>query len=322
MANELKRSKPIFIEKKYEEQINEETLKLYKRYKRDMQMRELSDKTIYNYERDLMQWFAYLAKEQFNPVITDVTEDDIEEFIFYCKEEGNNTERIKRRMSSISAFYNFLKRYLKRKGQKIENPCEYIVRPKKGLPVVVQTFLTEDQVKTIREKLKEHGDLQLTTFFEFGICTMARVNALSNIRWEQIDLENYTVDDVLEKEGKIVTLYFDDRVKNLLVELKEKRKEDEIESDYLFTAKYRGKYDKVGTSTLGAWARKIGKFIGLDTLHCHDLRHSGSQLRKIAGMPIEEISSLLSHSGLDVTKKHYLRDDKKRKGEMVRKFSI
>ena len=52
--------------------------------------------------------------------------------------------------------------------------------------------------------------------------------------------------------------------------------------------------------------------IGVDSLHPHDFRHSGSQLLSLTGMPIEKISELLNHSGLDVTKNHYLKQDKKK----------
>ena len=79
---------------------------------------------------------------------------------------------------------------------------EFIARPKRGLPVVVQTFLTEGQVNLMREKLDEYGDSQLKTFALFSLSTMARVNAISNVMWKQIDFDNRTVDDVLEKENK------------------------------------------------------------------------------------------------------------------------
>ena len=147
MANELERSKRILITA--DEEINKENLKILQKYKRDMEIRELSKNTIYNYETDLMAWFRYLVKEQFNPVVTELTEDDIEEFLYFCKEEGNNTERMKRRMASISALYKFLRR----KKMITENPCEFIPRPKKGRPVVVQTFLTAEQVKEMVKKL-------------------------------------------------------------------------------------------------------------------------------------------------------------------------
>lgn len=56
MAVTLKRSKRITIGKDIElEKLNSENLKLLKMYKRDMLMRELSEKSIYNYEKDILQ---------------------------------------------------------------------------------------------------------------------------------------------------------------------------------------------------------------------------------------------------------------------------
>lgn len=268
-----------------------------------MTIRELSPKSIYQYKRDIMQWFAYLAENQFNPVITDVKEDDIEEFIFWCKENGNNTERIKRRMSAISAFYLFLRR----KKLCAENPCEFILRPKKGLPVVVQTFLTEEQYNRMKNVLKENGDLQLEVYGRLSIDTMARVNAISNIKWEQIDFEGRTINDVLEKEGYIVTLYFSEDVKELLLELKKQREEQQIECPYLFITSQK---TQASVQTLTEWCKKIGRMIGVDTLHPHDFRHSGSQLMSLKGAPIELISELLHHMSTDTTRQFYLRSDK------------
>lgn len=278
-------------------------------------MRELSPKSIYQYKRDIMQWFAYLAENQYNPVITDVKEDDIEEFIFWCKENGNNTERIKRRMSAISAFYLFLRR----KKLCAENPCEFILRPKKGLPVVVQTFLTEEQYNNMKNVLKENGDLQLEVYGRLSIDTMARVNAISTIKWEQIDFENRTIDDVLEKEGYLVTLYFSKETKELLLNLKKQREEQGIDNPYLFITTQG---TQASVQTLTEWCKKIGKMIGIETLHPHDFRHSGSQLMNLNGAPIELISELLNHKGLDVTKEHYLRADKKKIREQKELYQI
>lgn len=278
-------------------------------------MRELSPKSIYQYKRDIMQWFAYLAENQYNPVITDVKEDDIEEFIFWCKENGNNTERIKRRMSAISAFYVFLRR----KKICTENPCEFILRPKRGLPVVVQTFLTEEQYNNMKNVLKENGDLQLEVYGRLSIDTMARVNAISTIKWEQIDFENRTIDDVLEKEGYLVTLYFSKETKELLLNLKKQREEQGIDNPYLFITTQG---TQASVQTLTEWCKKIGKMIGIETLHPHDFRHSGSQLMNLNGAPIELISELLNHKGLDVTKEHYLRADKKKIREQKEMYQI
>ena len=90
--------------------INEENLKLWQKYKIDMTLRDLSQTTIAAYENDLQQWFIYILDNQFNQSVKELSEDDLTEFFYYCKMQGNNTNRMKRRMASISAFYKFLRK--------------------------------------------------------------------------------------------------------------------------------------------------------------------------------------------------------------------
>lgn len=297
------------------EKINEETKSFLKKYKMDMELRELSEKSIYQYMSDLNQWLIYVYDNQGNQSVADLEEDDLTEFLYYCKTEGNNSRRMKRRMASISAFYKFL-----RKKKLIhENPMEFIDRPKKDTDIIVQTFLTQDQVNLMREELQKNVEenktkaKELQLYALFSLSTMARVNAVANIRWEQIDFDERICTDVLEKEGKIVTLYFSKEVKELLLKLKAEREQNNIDdAGYVFYTVENGQPKVIDTTTLTYWAHKIGKMINVPSLHPHDFRHSGSQLLKLSGCPIEQISELLNHSGLDVTKKFYLRADRKK----------
>lgn len=299
--------------------INSETMKLYNKYKIDMTIRELSQGTIDGYENDLFAWFIYILDYQGNQNVVDIEEDDIVEFIYFCKTKGNNSRRMKRRMSSISAFY----KYLRRKKIIKENPMEFIERPKRDTDVVVQTFLSEEQIELMKVKLKEFGNLQLEVYALLSLSTMARVNAVSNISWEQIDFDMRTINNVLEKEGKIVTLYFNQEVKELLLKLKAEREQKGLDDKgWVFCTSYNKTFDKAQKGTLQEWSKKIGLMIGVPTLHAHDFRHSGSQLLKIKGCPIETISELLNHAGLDVTKKHYLTQDKRKMMEDKDKYGI
>lgn len=287
-------------------QINPETLKLMQKYKIDMSLRDLSPNSIYGYEKDLNQWFIYILDHQFNQCVTELSDDDITEFLYFCKQEGNNVERMKRRMAAISAFYKFL-----RKKKLIqENPTEFMDRPKKGMPVVVQTYLTPEQVNLMRQKLDEYGDLQLKTYALFSLSTMARVNAIANLKWEQVNFETRECTDVLEKEGYIVTLDFSTEVKDLLLKLKQSREEKGI-NDYgwVFYSGHNTETKPISNGTLLEWCKKIGDMIGVPTLHCHDFRHSGATLLKNMGMSLEDISELLHHSGTDVTSKFYIKKD-------------
>lgn len=318
----------------YDEQkiqsINPDTIKLWNKYKVDMELRELSPKTQDGYYNDLLHWWVYVLDNQENRCVTELTEDDLTLFFYYCKKGGNNSRRMKRRMSSISAFY----KYLRKKKLITENPMEFIDRPAKDTDVAAQTFLTKEQVASMRDTLQHQIDTAATAhqrhmwmtircYAFFSLSTMARVTAVSNTRWEQIDFDARIVADVVEKEGYVVDLYFSEEVKGYLNELTVFRSENQIDdAGYVFAAYSGGEYNKTGTSTLGQWCKRVGDLIGVPTLHPHDFRHSGSQLMLLAGATVEEISNQLNHKGLDVTKKHYLRIDKNKVRETHDKYCV
>lgn len=299
-------------------QVNPETLKIYERYKIDMVMRNLSPNTIYHYELDLQQWFIYVMDHQNNRSVIELTDEDVSEFLYYCMKEGNHSERIKRRTAAISTLYRFMrKKHIIR-----ENPVEFIDRPKRGLPITAQTYLTTEQVALMREKLITCDDLQLRTYAMLSLSTMARVTAIASIKWNQIDLENKVIKGVLEKEGKIVDLYFSDEVKYLLIQLRLQR-ESKNKNDwgYVFSSG-RNKGKPISRGTLNAWSKKIGEMIGVPTLHPHDFRHSGATLLKNAGMSLEDVSVLLSHESTDTTKKYYIKQDTAKIGSAKALFNI
>lgn len=301
------RSKRIVLyDKDKAEHINEETLKLFKKYQVDMSLRELSPNSIKQYNADLMQWFVYMYDNQCNLSVLEATEDDIVEYYYWRKQQGNNVNRQKRVMASISAFYKFL-----RKKKKIkESPVEFIDRPKAGQPITVQTYLTKEQVRLMREKLNELGDIQLKVYAFMSLTTMARVNAISSLKWEQIDLEQRICENVLEKEGKIVELSFSEETRDYLIELKKYREENNIEDyGWLFISSLTTKNRKISASTMSDWCKKIGMLIDVPTLHPHDFRHSYATLLKNEGVSLEDVSAMLNHSGTDVTKKFYIKMD-------------
>lgn len=300
-------------------QINPETLKLFQKYQVDMSIRDLSPNTINGYISDLQQWFIYMYDKQFNLSVLEATDDDVLEYFYFRKQEGNNVARQRRVMSSISAFYKFLR---KKKLIK-ESPTEFLERPKQGQPIVKQTFLNVDQVNKLREKLTEYGDIQLQAYIFFGLSTMARVNAMAHLKWSQVDLDERMCTDVLEKEGKIVDLYFSLEVEELLRKMKAEREEKGIDDyGWVWYTPYTNVDTCVNNSTLNDWCKKAGEMIGVSTLHNHDLRHSGSNILKELGMEIQDIAELLHHESTETTVKHYLTVNKKKVKDNKDKFTF
>lgn len=301
------RSKRVYLyDKDKMEHINPETLKLFQKYQVDMSIRDLSKNTVEQYNADLKQWFIFMYTHQYNLSVLEATEDDITEYYYWRKQQGNNVNRQKRVMASISAFYKFLR---KKKIIK-ESPVEFIDRPKQGQPIAVQTYLTKEQVQLMREKLEEYGDIQLQVYAFMSLTTMARVHAIANLKWDQIDLEQRICENVLEKEGKIVELSFSEETKGYLEKLIEYRKENNI-NDYgwLFVTPFVNTDNPIQDSTLNSWCKKIGNMIDVPTLHPHDFRHSYATLLRNAGVSLEDVSTMLNHSGTDVTKKFYIKVD-------------
>ena len=314
------RSKRIVLHDKEKlARINEDTLNIYKKYKVDMTMRNLSPRTQQHYEYDLQQWFIYILDNQDNKSIKDLNDDDITEFLYFCKKEGNNSERIKVRTAAISALYKFMRK----KRMIVENPTEFISRPKRGMRIIPQTYLTPEQVALMRERLISAEDLQLRTYAMLSLSTMARVSAIASIRWDQIDLENKVVKGVLEKEGKIVDLFFSDEVKYLLVQLKQQRENmKQNDHGWLFYTGRLTDTKHINNTTLGEWCKRIGQLIGVPSLHPHDFRHSGATLLKNAGMSLEDVSTLLSHESTETTKKFYIKEDAERISNIKRTYNI
>lgn len=286
--------------------INPETLKLFQKYQIDMSIRDLSVNSVEAYNADLRQWFIFMYDNQFNLSVLEATEDDLTEYYYWRKQHGNNVNRQKRVMASISAFYKFLR---KKKLIK-ESPVEFIDRPKAGQPITVQTYLTKEQVQLMREKLEEYGDIQLQVYAFLSLTTMARVNAIANLKWDQMDFNERTCNNVLEKEGKIVELSFSKETKEYLEKLIQYRKENNInDHGWLFITPYVTDDKPIRNSTLNEWCKKIGNMIGIPTLHPHDFRHSYATLLKNEGVSLEDVSTMLNHSGTDVTKKFYIKVD-------------
>lgn len=297
----------------------------------------LSDATKKSYESDFNQWLVYI-NEMFDKGqieeedILDILEsrrgiedmvDLIEDYIAFCTTFlGNNERRIQRRMSSISSFFL----YLLKKRKITTNPLDLLERPSVRAgekPQVTQTFLTESQVKKIRKGLKKIGDIQLELYFELSFSTMARVNAVNSIRVEQVNLSTKTVEEVIEKEGYVVDLYFSDNVHKLTKDWMSYRNKKGIESDYLFITRYNGDWKQASKSTMQSiWCKKIGQIIDVPVLKPHDLRHSASSLLFNKGMPLEDVQQLLHHASPETTLRHYIKRDMEKLQSTKKKFEI
>jgi len=163
--------------------------------------RDYSPYTLDNYERDIKQFFLHLDKnkqEDEEILIKNVDRYTVRAYLGHLRSRGLKKSSISRKLSSLRAFY----RFLKNRKKIAENPLQRIHSPKheKNLPRV----LDMQEMKKILDTLFIDRDtltLRDKAIFELLYGTGIRVSELTGLKLETVDLESELL-RVLGKGGK------------------------------------------------------------------------------------------------------------------------
>lgn len=229
----------------------------------------------------------------------------LERYIRYCRElKENNACTINNKITAISSFYI---RAVKRElievhpfRDKLDRLKVTDLEKRRKSYYLSSKEIVEIQVKM---KLSEKYDLQDQIIFNLIIDTACRISALQSIKLENIDLENGIIAGIVEKEQKIVEFAIFEETIELIKEWLKCRKNS---AEYLFVIKYKGIFKQMSKSTIRDRIKKIGKLIGIDNLYPHSLRKTSINLLAEVG-GIDLVSEFANHSGVDVTRKHYIK---------------
>ena len=229
----------------------------------------------------------------------------MEKYIRHCREKLNNNARtINNKITAISSFYiwavkrGFIEVHPFR--DKLDRIKVTDLENRRKSYYLSSKEIVEIQVKM---KLSEKYDLQDQIIFNLIIDTGCRISALHSIKISNLDLENGVIFGIVEKEQKIVEFAIFEETIELIKEWLKCRKNS---AEYLFVTKYRGIFKQMSKSTIRDRVRKIGKLVEIDNLYPHSLRKTSINLLAEVG-GIDLASEFANHSGVDVTKKHYIR---------------
>ena len=278
------------------------------------------------YANSMKLFIEYLQQYENNYYLLDKKKSKnmvgiLERYIRYCRElKENNTRTINNKITAISSFYIWaVKRDLIEVHpfrDKLDRLKVTDVEKRRKSYYLSSKEIVEIQVKM---KLSEKYDLQDRIIFNLIIDTACRISALQSIKLENIDLENGIIVGIVEKEQKIVEFAIFEETIELIKEWL-KCRNDCIE--HLLITKYNGVFKQISKSTIRDRVRKIGKLVGIDNLYPHSLRKTSINLLAEVG-GIDLASEFANHSGIDVTKKHYIKKksarDRKEKLTQMRK---
>ena len=171
--------------------------------------RNFSKNTRIAYEGDLKQFFNFLelGETKFQD-LNNIQRKDIRRFLVYLAEEkGNEPISIGRKITSLKAFFNFLK------GEKIiqVDPAVEIPSPKrsKKLP----NFLSVEEMQKLLDLDKP---LLHQVIIELLYATACRVSEIANLNIDNINMEKLTIMIRGGKGGKDRPVMMTPRAKEVL----------------------------------------------------------------------------------------------------------
>lgn len=266
-----------FVAKKVEG-LSEKSLKYYKCVI-DMFLKKVPKK-ISQYTTDDVRY--YLALREMDDKVSPATAD--------------NERRI------LNCFFGWLseEEYVRK------NICSQIKQIKK--PKKKKKAFTEIEVAKIKDaciKIEKSIERQRAiALIEFLLSTGCRVNEISTLKKEDIDLETRTA-VVFGKGSKERTVYLNQISKMRLQEYFNARTDN---SEYAFCSLNKP-YPKLNVSGIEIIIRNIGKTAGVKNCHPHRFRRTMATVAIKKGMSLVDVQRMLGHESLDTTKIYLDLDD-------------
>ena len=258
--------------------------------------KRLAKNTILSYRRDLGSLEKFISKQKAK-IIESATSTDIQDFISSDFETGLSARTIQRKVSSIRAFFNFLK---ERKAIK-DNPAKNIRTPrsKSYLP---RTIDPDQITRLLRNSGKTFFEIRDKTMLEIFYSCGLRLSELVGLNLKDISLENSSL-RVLGKGNKERVLPIGVKAKESLVHwLKHRnklKKELSEREDALFLS-IRGKRisRRNVQKRLAAWGLKLGV---AEKIYPHKIRHSFATHLLESSQDLRAVQELLGHENIGTT---------------------
>ena len=264
----------------------------------------LSERTLKYYKETITEFLRRVQKN-----ISEITADDIRLFLaIRRKKDGVSDITAGNELRNLRAFFNWL--YMEELIKK--NPVAKVetikcAKQKKKAFTEYEIELIRGQCRTTLER----------AIIEILLSTGCRVKELATMKRSDIEGESLIVHG---KGNKDRTVYLNAKAQIALSEYLEDRKDN---SDWLFPKgvpaceksgnivnkkgkdwyKYKSAVvdEPRDISSIEATVRKIGRRAGVEKTHPHRFRRTCATLALRRGMPVEQVSKMLGHAGLNTT---------------------
>ena len=264
--------------------------KLKKSLKDFLRIKNYSEHTISNYERDVNRFLKYLTEKKIDP--DDISTSIITGWIIFLRKNGLGNRSIKRNISSLKNFYKFLF-----KNGTINTNYFVSVQSPKISETLPKALTPEDVEKLLSFEPKSFSDVRDKAFLELLYSSGLRVSEAVNV-----DITSFESDlnfvKVLGKGNKERMLPVGKYAKDAILKWLEIRNKNINSTDALFTNKY-GK--RISVRAMQQRIYKISIAQGMSPVSPHMLRHSFATHILESSGDLRSIQEMLGHSSLSTT---------------------
>jgi integrase/recombinase XerD len=246
-------------------------------------------KTIIQYNADLRIILTYIYRLYDNKRLIDMKRKEIRDFSIMLQDRGLSPARVNRLLSSFRCCLEYLADdedvdYEWSRGAKVKGPKNKRVRP--------LTYLRDDQVDWVKNRLLQEGNLLQAVYFMMSYISSNRKGEVYQVKKDGL-LSNFQSNTVEGKGGKEFEVVYDQQTRELIQQYLKERGPDDIPE--LFVKCYKnGKKRVVHPSTFNEWTTRMSKLLSEYEgepvyFRPHDLRSSRLTSLRDQGVPIEKL---------------------------------
>ena len=269
--------------------------KILSKYFDYLESKSLSDNTVKNYFRDLIDYFIYLKLNDLSPTKS-IEPKHIRKMLSFLIDKGFSKVSISRKISAIKSYITFLEKFNYSKN----NYSELISIPKKSksLPKVMTKKEVSQLIKHVEMNTKKN--LRDDALIELLYSTGLRVSEVVNLKLKDINLKKSEI-KILGKGNKERIVIFNNKSKEKIIRyLKNDKRYISIKTEALFQNKFK---EALSTRSIQRILKKYLNFSGINSKYStHTLRHTFATHLLEGGADIKVIQQLMGHSSPETTK--------------------
>ena len=263
---------------------------LKERLKEFLRIKNYSQHTISNYERDINRFLIFLEGKKADPY--DLLTATLTQWIIILRKKGLGNRSIQRNISSLRNFYKYMY-----KNEELEsNPFDGIQSPKveEKLP---KALTPEDVEKLLSFIPKTPSDFRDKAFLELLYSSGLRVSEAVSVNISSFE-SDFSFIKVMGKGRKERMLPVGKFARDAIAEWLAVRESMNVDIDALFTNKY-GK--RISVRAMQERLYNLSVSQGMPPVNPHMLRHSFATHILESSGDLRSIQEMLGHSSLSTT---------------------